>query len=243
MPDKNAKEMTYTYGDIITAKDVLTGHVKKGDIIGKKGWLLDCIPQDMSLNMIGKLGFYGCLDDIHLDDACPFTSSEMPYTYFLPEKESAPNKLEDFLHLTPDQFDFLLKQWTMNPSQTSNIKAWTSKAGRYIAVDNTAGELYVEEFDTREETTRWLKGTGTKEEMNEPEYVPFDFSREEDRQLLRDKWLIRKSTGSEYKIAAFRNIKGAWEAHIPSYGKVYSSLLLEAFTFLDGSPAGKLSSN
>lgn len=237
--------MTYTYGDIITAKDVLTGRVEKEDIIGKKGWFLDVIPNDMSLNTIMRTaaGCNGFLEDIDLSTSFSFIREEElsdgEYLYFLPEKESAPNKLEDFLHLTPDQFDFLLKQWTMNPSQTSNIKAWTSKAGRYIAVDNTAGELYVEEFDTREETTRWLKGTGTKEEMNEPEYAPFDFSREEDRQVLRDKWLKHKITDSEYKITAFRNIKGRWEAHIPSYGRVYDTLLLEAFTFLDGSPCGK----
>ena len=48
--------MTYTYDDIVTAKDILTGKVKKEDIIGKNGWLLDCIPQDMSLNVIARLG-------------------------------------------------------------------------------------------------------------------------------------------------------------------------------------------
>lgn len=36
--------MTYTYDDIVTAKDILTGRVKKEDIIGKEGWFLDNIP-------------------------------------------------------------------------------------------------------------------------------------------------------------------------------------------------------
>lgn len=79
--------MTYTYDDIVTAKDILTGKVKKEDIIGKKGWLLDCIPQDMSLNVIERIGLHTCLDGIDLDSGYPFGNCDSPYTYFLPEKE------------------------------------------------------------------------------------------------------------------------------------------------------------
>lgn len=48
--------MEYTYDDIVTAKDILTGKVKEENIIGKRGWFLNCIPQDMSLNEIMRIG-------------------------------------------------------------------------------------------------------------------------------------------------------------------------------------------
>lgn len=79
--------MKYTYDDIVTAKDILTGKVKKDDIIGKKGWLLDCIPRDMSLNVIARLGVHVCLMEINLDNTAPFGDGGIPFIYFLPEKE------------------------------------------------------------------------------------------------------------------------------------------------------------
>ena len=88
--------MEYTYDDIITAKDILTGRVKKEDIIGKTGWFMDCIPIDMSLNTIMRLvGNPKTLKDFDADRSCPFVSDELVgegvYLYFLPEKEeSAP---------------------------------------------------------------------------------------------------------------------------------------------------------
>lgn len=86
--------MKYTYEDVVTVKDILTGKVKKEDIIGKKGWFLDCIPQDMSLNTIMRLaGNSHTLKDIDLSVSCPFISDETidvnVYLYFLPEKEES----------------------------------------------------------------------------------------------------------------------------------------------------------
>ena len=76
----------YTYDDIVTAKDILTGKVKKDDIIGKNGWLLDAIPHDMSLNVIARLGVHVCLMEINLENTAPFGDGGIPFTYFLPEK-------------------------------------------------------------------------------------------------------------------------------------------------------------
>ena len=100
--------MKYTYDDIVTAKDILIGKVKKEDIIGKKGWLLDCIPQDMSLNVIERIGLHTCLDGIDLDSGYPFGNCDSPYTYFLPEKEAeyVPFDLSD-----PKDRDFLRGKW------------------------------------------------------------------------------------------------------------------------------------
>lgn len=86
--------MKYTYEDVVTAKDVLTGHVKKEDIIGKKGWFLDYIPQDMSLNTLMRLaGNPHTLKDINPSISCLFISDETidgnVYSYFIPEKEAS----------------------------------------------------------------------------------------------------------------------------------------------------------
>ena len=78
--------MTYTYDDIVTAKDILTDKVKKEDIIGKWGWFLEYIPQDMHLDEIQRLGISGCLEDLELDSSTPFGNGKQPFTYFLPGK-------------------------------------------------------------------------------------------------------------------------------------------------------------
>ena len=83
--------MKYTYDDIITAKDILTGKVKKEDIIGKKGLFLNCIPMDMSLNTLMRIGYQRKLVDVELIEGFCFSCGDDNYLYFLPEKEeSAP---------------------------------------------------------------------------------------------------------------------------------------------------------
>ena len=83
--------MIYEYDDVVTAKDVLTGRVKKEDIIGKRGWLLDFIPIDMNMDEIEQEGLHSRLGEIDLDSASPFGDGDgcVPFTYFLPEKEES----------------------------------------------------------------------------------------------------------------------------------------------------------
>lgn len=265
---KKENKMTYTYDDIVTAKDILTGKVKKEDIVGKKGWLLDCIPQDMSLNVIGRIGQYCCLDKIDLDSDFPFGSDLRPYTYFLPEKEeSAPvksceeHKLPDEIHeLDISVFSSLATIWDIDRPLCPRIKGYTiNDSGEIIAFDNTAGEFFVEDFSTREKAISWLNGTETKEEMalkqtenipesqlsgyynsRKPEYVPFDLSREEDRQLLRDTWIKSNYNGNEARISAFRHDEtSGWQAYIPHTGMRDGEQLFNNYTFIDGTPCGK----
>lgn len=83
----------YTYDDIITAKDIFTGRVKKEDILGVSGWFLDIIPADMSVKVLGIIGHFGILKDIRLDCAGAFReyATGPAWIYFMPEKKkSAP---------------------------------------------------------------------------------------------------------------------------------------------------------
>ena len=79
----------YVYADIITAKDVLSGKVKKEDIIGKRGWLLDFIPKDMNMDEIEEEGLHSRLEEIDLDCNSPFGDGFLLFTYFLPDKEES----------------------------------------------------------------------------------------------------------------------------------------------------------
>ena len=70
----------------------------------------------------------------------------------------------------------------------------------------------------------------------EPEvkYVPFDLSKEEDRDALRGKWVKKKDTGTEYQLIHFMHIDSLWRALANTGQEFY-----DYFTFLDGSPVGK----
>ena len=338
----------YTYDDVITAKDILTGKVKKEDIIGRSGWFLDCIPEDMSLNVIARIGFFSRLDEIEIEQIFPFRDKSHGSACFLPEKKvsieerKAFDKPADINELDLSVFSSLETIWEIAPSLCPRIKGYTiNDSGEFIAFDNTAGEFFTESFDTREEAIRWLNGTGTKEEMalkqvesipewqlsgyynsrkpeyteadiisdindprlegsigkvcyvahhlydyivanannddkshkgilinlgydpafpfevhtemglhwkqiiiaknqpSQPEYVPFDLSREEDRQLLRGKWL-RSNQNREEMITGFHMLdNGKWTADMSCFANATGDGLFRFYTFLDGTQCGK----
>lgn len=65
-------------------------------------------------------------------------------------------------------------------------------------------------------------------------YVPFDLSKKEDREALRDKWTKHKYLKTELKITNFEIQDGIWYANGREGG-----ILFRNYTFLDGSPVGK----
>ena len=71
--------------------------------------------------------------------------------------------------------------------------------------------------------------------------MPFDFSKEEDRAKLRGAWVRSKD---DWKVEAF--ITEFYESCIPEMvccvgsNKLSASELFRDWTFLDGSPCGKL---
>ena len=77
----------------------------------------------------------------------------------------------------------------------------------------------------------------------EPEYLPFDLSKEEDRNALRGKWVKDKKYGNEWMVSGFYidEVGGqGWKAKFVRKNAGFTGQgLLEMFTFLDGSPVGK----
>lgn len=238
--------MTYTYDDIVTAKDILTGRVKREDIIGKKGWFFDCMPKDMSLDTI-KREISHTLKDVNPSLAWPFISDETTgdgiYQHFLPEKEKS--------------YEERQKEWIA----ANNIKlgdkvrilrkardhenGWLNRWGG-LEMDREVGKIgrVTSIFsDIRVDTdTNWFfyPYFVLEKVEDEPEYVPLDLSREEDRQLLRDRWIRSKQTGNEARIVCFKHTREHdWQAHIPQTGLRSGFELLNNYEFLDGSPIGK----
>ena len=86
----------------------------------------------------------------------------------------------------------------------------------------------------------WFIPKDCLSKIAEAEYIPLDLSKEEDRQLLRGKWIKSKATGSEYLIASFRyrHDKG-WRAVLLGKGEANGRQISENYTHLDGSAIAK----
>lgn len=72
----------------------------------------------------------------------------------------------------------------------------------------------------------------------EPEYVPFDLTKEEDRARLRGAWVRDKGSGREYAVT------GIFLDETPPYVEFNDNgfepdYLLENYEFVDGSPCGR----
>ena len=78
-------------------------------------------------------------------------------------------------------------------------------------------------------------------EKVEPEYVPFDLGKPEDRDALRGKWVKSKDPDYfyEYQITKFDQADHEIFINFED-GRTSGDELLKDFVFLDGSPVGKL---
>lgn len=128
--------VNYVYDDIITAKDIFTGRVKKEDILGVSGWFLDIIPEDMSVNVLGRIGHFGILKDIRLGCAGAFReyATGPTWIYFMPEKKkSAPEfKVGDKVRI--------VKEWE---GWGSYSKPTVGKTGIIRTIGSTSYGVYI----------------------------------------------------------------------------------------------------
>lgn len=77
-----------------------------------------------------------------------------------------------------------------------------------------------------------------RKKESKKKYVPFDISKEEDRNFLKGRWI--KTDGDEEKITGFeRDDDGVWHIKI-SADYLLSEDMLNLWTFEDGTPCGKL---
>ena len=240
--------MKYTYDDVVTAKDILTGRVKKEDIIGKTGWFLDCIPKDMSLNTIMRLvGNPKTLKDVDTNMGNSFVSDELVgedvYLYFLPEKEeSAPIlkfKIGDRVRIVKD-WDGFCEEYESTIGKTGVIEKVAEENESVEVILDSEHEWWWYKFDAVE-LIEDKAALSPVEGKDKPAYIPFDLSKPEDRDTLRDKWVISNNTRRELKISAFEELdSGTWIAAMTWLSSSTGEGLLAGYTFLDGSPVGKL---
>lgn len=255
----------YVYDDIITAKDVLLGKVKKEDIIGTSGWFLDIIPEDMSVNVLGRIGRFGILKNICLDYAGAFRESTtgLAWIYFLPEKkESAPEfKVGDKVKI--------VKEWVgwephCNPTvgKTGIIKIInnTSCLSVYLPEDDDWWGYSPDALELIEETAEDQPDSisSSNEDIDQPEYEPFDLDNPEVRRELMGKTIINNygldgdGEFREVMIVGFMNKsdedRDCWSSNGDTEGTIamtvegyfHADELLKECTFSDGTPCGRL---
>lgn len=301
----------YTYYDIIAPKDILTGCVKKKDIIGKKGWFFDSLPRVINPDQFR----YGVLTDTEEDSALPFKDdNNIVWLYFLPEKEPSyeerqaewvkannlkeGDKVKILKAYGGDDhgFDILMaermkplvgKVVTVRTIESDAICLWNEdKSGSwywpYFVLEKVKDkpELKVGDcvkiikklngfvggavpaiwktgiienirdagFKVRLDNGNfWWYVRDDLELIDKSEFIPFDLSKEEDRNALRGKWLRDIKTGNEFFVSAIITEEhGEYSdkyVHLVKGGKRRPYTLLSDYEFLDGRPVGKLANN
>ena len=243
--------MTYTYDDIITAKDILAGKVKPEDIVGKDGWFTDvtsnlklAIDKDEMAILVS-----GTLDHIDDNDIIKFSSEGgSSWNYFIPKKEKPYEErqaewIKENDIKVGDKVRIVRKArdneggWDNNwaPSMSDAV----GKVGCVIE-DPRASGIRVETDDCSFAYPYFvLEKVEDKPTYTEPEYIPFDLSKEEDRARLRGAWIRRKDyPGDEYQIVGISITNNL--IFFDDSAQLVTDVLLERCEFVDGSPCGKL---
>ena len=133
----------------------------------------------------------------------------------------------------------------INGSNPERVKVYCEDPdGMFTAVDNSSGEAFTEDFATEADAIEWLTSDITAEEIRErhkPKYVPFDLSKEEDRDALRGKWVKLDQDGFFYELQITEFIcicdeASTYMVRLPNGSQKTGEELLLFFVFLDGSP-------
>ena len=127
------------------------------------------------------------------------------------------------------------------------VKAWcVGPDYTFTAVDNSTGEAFTEDFTTGEDAIEWLTSDTPAEEIrarHRPKYVPFDLSKEEDRDALRGRWVRDSRWGHEWMVEGFFIDEATGAGYKAKLSRKKAGFngeqLLERYVFLNGSPVGK----
>ena len=196
----------------------------------------------MSLNTIMRLaGNPKILKKFDADMTYPFYPDAGIHMYFLPEKE---------LSYEERQVEWFRANNIRRGDKVRIVRKAESHEGGWsdIWVGNEVGKIGVIDVihpdNIRVKTntaSHWYPYFVLEKVEDEPEYIPYDLSDAEHRELLRDEWVVSKKTGSEGKIIGFHRLaSGEWTADIGWGINATADGLLVGFTFSDGSPVGKL---
>lgn len=106
--------MKYSYKDIITPIDLLTGKVKLEDVIGKIGWVFNEVPEDVEEFVKGHYASH--ITDIGYR-SYPFMCNMGSFRYFVPEKEDISKEVKEGkseLHVGDKVFiSKILRDWDL----------------------------------------------------------------------------------------------------------------------------------
>ena len=110
--------------------------------------------------------------------------------------------------------------------------------------NSNGSSFMLSSIDKSDDEPFWISVVGTRAtciiRKKEPEkkYVPFDLTKEEDRNFLKGRWI--KTDGDEEKITGFeRDDDGVWHIKI-SADYLLSEDMLNLWKFDGGLPCGKL---
>ena len=239
----------YTYDDVITAKDILTGAVDKESLIGKTVYYSDLLTSIVRYASIddGK----GKLLKVDIDDSIvrPFLvdtsgGDKVWWSYIIPEKEKSYEERQaewvEKVGLKAGDKVRILKQFNIGERGVpfGFNDAMLSLIGDICEVFEIADNR-IRVYD-KYRVTYWVWPYFCLEKV-EPEYVPFDLGKPEDRDALRGKWVKSKDPDYfyEYQITKFDQADHEIFINFED-GRTSGDELLKDFVFLDGSPVGKL---
>lgn len=209
-----------------------------------------------SVNLIGKTGYFTDIIN-NLDDISTFTKDELKYIpseysldnhncgwrYFIPEKEPSykenqdewieDNKIKvgDFVQICKK---FTLGEEGYNRNYIPVYDNLIDAEGEILGIDENGISVFV----PKQNSYIVWPYFGLKK-ITALNYEPFDFTKEEDRDFLRGKWVkcIEPNVFYEFQITRF--VKEFYGVVVKDDINYTNEDLFYNFTFLDGTTIGK----
>lgn len=216
------------------------------DLIGKEVWAFDLYESESKLIK---------LEEIHEGLEYPFygraygENIHRPYRNIIPCDETEPK-------LGGDEMKIDMKEaiWNPNDERVLDLAGkkvlafdnWNEK--RSISVLEYVNEESCFPFNCKSLTERVSDGEPVRlsyrfiapYEEQEPEYIPFDLSCEDDRKRLMGAWVKNKKNSVYHQVVSIDAVLSRIE--LGSSVELFPQHLLEYYVMVDGSPCGKMRS-
>ena len=240
----------YAFADIITGKDILTDQVKDEDIIGTKGYFagdLKTIVDSFDDNTFPDSLLEGTLETVSYIGRFRRKEDGIYFDYFIRKKEPPYQERQaEWVRQNDIHAGSWVKILRAFSSEEQRCDICYGGASMDCLVGKTVEVMRIDDEciciwdENHEGWWCWPYFVLEKAEKPEPEYLPFDLSKEEDRDALRGRWI--RSTSGEYQISGFHSCDGEdgeeWMVAITT-GYLTSDILYVLWRFDDGSRVGK----